>query len=60
MNKEDILLLVDYFTESGTLGIEKMDKLIEKLKLIKKQIEAQDVIQEVQKELAEMDKVKED
>ncbi len=57
MNKEDILLLVDYFTENGTMGIEKMDKLIEKLKLIKKQIEAQDVIQEVQKELAEMDKI---
>lgn len=57
MNKEDILLLVDYFTESGTLGIEKMDKLISKLKLIKKQIEAQDVIADVQKELAEMDRV---
>lgn len=60
MNREDILLLVDYFTENGIMGIEKMDKLIEKLKLIKKQIEAQDIIQEVQKELAEMDKIKED
>lgn len=58
MNKEDILLLVDYFNESGTMGIEKMDKLIEKLKLIKKQIEAQDIIADVQKELAEMDKEK--
>ena len=30
------------------------------IELIKKQISAQEVIQEVQKELAEMDKVKED
>lgn len=58
MNKEDILLLVDYFTDNGSMGIEKMDKLIDKLKLIKKQIEAQDIIQEVQKKLAEMDKTK--
>lgn len=57
MNKEDILLLVDYFNESGNMSIENMDKLISKLKLIKRQIEAQDVIQEVQKELAEMDKI---
>lgn len=57
MNKEDILLLVDYFAENGTIGIEKMDNLIKKLTLIKKQIEAQDIIQEVQKELAEMDKI---
>lgn len=60
MNKEDILLLVDYF--SLKVGIEELDskmlKLIDKLNLIKKQIEAQDIIQDVQKELAEMDKVK--
>lgn len=62
MNKEDIFLLVDFFN-----GIEishqnyakEIKKLIEKLGLIKKQIEAQDVIQEVQKELAEMDKINE-
>ena len=56
MNKEDILLLVDYFDGKEV----STDKIIEKLKLIKKQIEAQDLIQEVQKELAEMDKIKED
>lgn len=56
MNKEDILLLVDYFDGKEV----NTDKIIEKLNLIKKQIEAQDVIQEVQKELAEMDKIKED
>ncbi len=55
MNKEDILLLVDMFDGKEV----DTTKIIEKLKLIKKQIEAQDVIQEVQKELAEMDKVKE-
>ena len=57
MNKEDILLLVEYFTGNGKIEDKEMDKLISKLKLIKKQIEAQDVIQEVQKELAEMDKI---
>lgn len=64
MNKEDILMLVDYFAEKKQKTVElfdeKMNKLIERLGLIKKQIEAQDVIQEVQKELAEMDKIKED
>lgn len=64
MNKEDILMLVDYFAEKKQNTVElfdeKMNKLIEKLGLIKKQIEAQDVIHEVQKELAEMDKIKED
>lgn len=64
MNKEDILMLVDYFAEKKQNTVElfdeKMNKLIEKLGLIKKQIEAQDIIQEVQKELAEMDKIKED
>lgn len=58
MNKEDILLLVSYFR--GKTLDEEMTKLQNKLELIKKQIEAQDVIQEVQKELAEMDKIKED
>ena len=61
MNKEDILLLVEYF--SLKVGIEefdeKMTKLIDKLNLIKKQIQAQDTIQDIQKQLAEMDKVKE-
>lgn len=56
MNKEDILLLVDYFEGREV----DTTKIIDKLRLIKKQIEAQDVIQEVQKELAEMDKIKED
>lgn len=56
MNKEDILLLVDYFNGKEV----DTTKIKEKLELIKKQIEAQDVIQEVQKELAEMDKIKED
>lgn len=56
MNKEDILLLVDYFEGREV----DTTKIKEKLGLIKKQIEAQDVIQEVQKELAEMDKIKED
>lgn len=55
MNKEDILLLVSYFR--GKTLDEEMTKLQNKLELIKKQIEAQDVIQEVQKELAEMDKI---
>ena len=57
MNKEDILLIVDYLKERD---LDKdMEKLRDKLNLIKRQIEAQDVIQEVQKELAEMDKIKE-
>ena len=58
MNKEDILLLSSYLSDKE-LG-EDMNKLRCKIELIKKQISAQDVIQEVQKELAEMDKVKED
>ena len=58
MNKEDILLLVSYLEHQDLVG-EDMKKLRDKLNLIKKQIEAQDIIQEVQKELAEMDKVKE-
>lgn len=55
MNKEDILLLVSYFR--GKTLDEEMAKLQDKLELIKKQIEAQDIIQDVQKELAEMDKI---
>jgi hypothetical protein len=56
MNKEDILLLCDYLKEQE---LDKgMDKLRNKIYLIKKQIEAQDIIADVQKELAEMDKEK--
>lgn len=58
MNKEDILLLSSYLVNKELE--EDMNKLRCKIELIKKQISAQDVIQEVQKELAEMDKVKED
>lgn len=57
MNKEDILLLVSYFR--GKTLDDEMARLADKLELIKKQIEAQDIIQEVQKKLSEMDKVKE-
>lgn len=53
MNKEDILLLVDYFDGKEV----DTTKIKNKLNLIKKQIEAQDIIQDVQKELAEMDKI---
>lgn len=55
MNKEDILLLVEYFKDKDLE--DNMIKLYRKLLLIKKQIEAQDTISEVQKELAEMDKI---
>lgn len=55
MNKNDILLLVDYL--EGKELSEEMKKLQDKLILIKKQIEAQDVIEKVQKELAEMDRI---
>ena len=58
MNKEDMLLLCNYLSEQTVLD-DNMKKLKDKCLLIKKQIEAQDVIHEVQKELAEMDKVKE-
>lgn len=57
MNKEDMILLDKYLS---TQELDKeMSKLRDKVILINKQIEAQDVIQEVQKKLAEMDKVKE-
>ena len=55
MNKEDILLLSSYLSDKEL--DEDMNKLRCKIELIKKQISAQDVIQEVQKELAEMDKI---
>lgn len=58
MNKEDILLLVDYLEHQELVG-EDMKKLRDKIYLIKKQIEAQDIIANVQKELAELDKIKE-
>ena len=58
MNKEDILLLASYLSDKELDS--DMNKLRCKIELIKKQISAQDIIQEVQKELAEMDKVKED
>ena len=54
MNKEDILLLVEYFR--GKTLDDEMNKLVEKLELIKKQIEAQDIIADVQKKLADLDK----
>lgn len=57
MNKEDILLMVSYLSDKEL--DEDMNKLRCKLELIKKQISAQDIISEVQKELAEMDKVSE-
>ena len=56
MNKEDILLLVSYFR--GKELDKDMAKLQEKLELIKKQIEAQDIIADVQTKLQEMDKPK--
>lgn len=57
MNKEDMLLLCDYLEFQDLEHDEDMKKLREKVKLIKKQIEAQYIIQDVQKELAEMDKI---
>ena len=54
MNKEDMLLLCDYLKEQEL--DKSMNKLRDKIFLIKKQIDAQDIIADVQKELAEMDK----
>ena len=54
MNKDDILLMVSYLSDKEL--DEDMNKLRCKLELIKKQISAQDIIQEVQKELQKMDK----
>ena len=53
MNKEDILLLVSYLSDKEL--DDDMSKLRCKLELIKKQISAQDIIEEVRKELQEMD-----
>lgn len=58
MNKEDMILL-DKYLSTQELDNE-MIKLRDKVILINKQIEAQDIIQDVQKKLAEMDKIKED
>ena len=58
MNKDDILLISSYLADKEL--DDDMNKLRCKIELIKKQISAQDIIQEVQKELAEMDKIKED
>lgn len=58
MNREDMLLLCDYL-EGQNLISDKMKKLRDKVQLIKTQIECQDKIQNIQKELAEMDKIKE-
>ena len=57
MNREDMLLLASYLSDKEL--DEDMNKLRCKIELIKKQISAQDIIQEVQKELAEMDKISE-
>lgn len=58
MNKEDMILL-DKYLSTQELD-DEMSKLRDKVILINKQIEAQDIIQEVQKKLAEMDRIKED
>ena len=55
MNREDMLLLCDYL-EAQDLTSDEMRKLRDKIVLIKAQIECQDKIQNIQKELAEMDK----
>lgn len=55
MNREDMLLLCDYLEGQELEGA--MKKLRDKVQLIKTQIECQDKIQNIQKELAEMDKV---
>ena len=54
MNKEDILMLVDYLSDKELN--KEMNYLKDKLDLIKKQIEAQDIIADVQKKLQELDK----
>lgn len=55
MNREDMLLLCDYL-EKQELNTDEMKKLRDKIVLIKAQIECQDKIQNIGKELAEMDK----
>ena len=54
MNKEDILLLDKYFSEIEIPS--ELSKLADKIKLIKKQIEAQDTIKEINEILSKMDK----
>lgn len=54
MNREDMILLDKYLSSQELEG--EMSKLRDKVVLINKQIEAQDVISDVQKKLAEMDK----
>lgn len=54
MNKEDILLLDKYLSEIE--APEELKKLADKIKLIKRQIEAQDTIQEINEILSKMDK----
>lgn len=56
MNKEDMILL-DKYLSTQELDNE-MSKLRDKVILINKQIEAQDIIQDVQKKLSEMDEKK--
>lgn len=56
INKEDILLLCDYL-EAQDLTSDEMRKLRDKIVLIKAQIEYQDKIDNIRKELAEMDKI---
>lgn len=55
MNKEDMILLDKYLSTKDLDN--EMSKLRDKVILINKQIEAQDIIQDVQKQLAEMDKI---
>ena len=55
MNKEDMILLDKYLSTKDLDN--EMSKLRDKVILINKQIEAQDIIQDVQKRLAEMDKI---
>ena len=56
MNKEDMILL-DKYLSSQELD-DDMIKLRDKVVLINKQIEAQDIIADVQTKLQEMDKAK--
>lgn len=54
MNKEDILLLDKIFSSREVP--EELKKLADKIRLIKRQIEAQDTIQEINEILSKMDK----
>ena len=55
MNKDDIMLLHVYLSDKDLP--KELAKLRDKIALIKSQIEAQDKIQDIQKKLAEMDKI---